>query len=33
MADKFLMLVEGPDDYHVLQHLLTAHGVDKRIPY
>ena len=33
MADKFVMLVEGPDDYHVLQHLLTTHGVNKQIPY
>ena len=33
MADTFLMLVEGDDDYHVFQHLLTAHGVDKQISY
>lgn len=33
MADRLVMLVEGPDDYHVLQHLLTAHGVDQQISY
>ena len=33
MPDKFVMLVEGPDDYHVLQHLLTRHGVNKQIAY
>lgn len=33
MADTFLMLVEGDDDYHVFQHLLKAHGVDKQIAY
>lgn len=33
MADKFVMLVEGPEDYHVLQHLLTMHGVDQQMPY
>ncbi len=33
MADMFLMLVEGPDDYHVLQHLLALHSVDKQISY
>ncbi len=33
MADKYIVLVEGPDDYHVLQHLLTVHGIDQRIKY
>ena len=33
MADKFVVLVEGADDYHVIQHLLTVHGVDKQIRY
>jgi len=33
MADQSLMLVEGDDDYHVFQHLLTAHGVDKQRAY
>ena len=33
MADKFVMLVEGPDDFHVLQHLLTRHGIDWEIAY
>jgi hypothetical protein len=33
MADQFLMLVEGDDDYHVFQHLLTAHSVDKQLSY
>ena len=33
MADKFVVLVEGSDDYHVMQHLLTVHGVDKQIRY
>ena len=33
MADQFLMLVEGDDDYHVFQHLLTAHGIDKQRSY
>jgi hypothetical protein len=33
MADNFVMLVEGPDDFHVLQHLLTRHEVDKQIAY
>ena len=33
MADKFVVLVEGTDDYHVIQHLLTVHGVDKQIHY
>ncbi len=33
MADKYVMLVEGPDDYHVLQHLLTVHGVNQKIKY
>ncbi len=33
MADKYVMLVEGPDDYHVLQHLLTVHGIDQTIKY
>ena len=33
MADKYVMLVEGPDDYHILQHLLTVHGVNQKIKY
>lgn len=33
MADKYVMLVEGPDDYHVLQHLLAVHGIDQKIKY
>lgn len=33
MATEFVMLVEGPDDYHVLQHLLTVHGVNQQISY
>ncbi len=33
MADQSLMLVEGDDDYHVFQHLLTAHGVDEQRSY
>ena len=33
MADKLVMLVEGPDDFHVLQHLLTRHGIDRQIAY
>lgn len=33
MADKFVVLVEGPDDYHVLQHLLTVRGVNQQISY
>ncbi len=33
MADKYVVLVEGPDDYHVLQHLLTVHGIDQKIKY
>ncbi len=33
MADKFVMLVEGPDDYHVLQHLLTVQGVNQQVSY
>ncbi len=33
MADQFLMLVEGDDDYHVFQHLLTAHGIDQQRTY
>ncbi len=33
MADNFVMLVEGPDDFHVLQHLLTRHGVDKQVSH
>lgn len=33
MADKYVVLVEGPDDYHVLQHLLTVHGIDQQIKY
>lgn len=32
MADKYVMLVEGPDDYHVLQHLLAVHGVNEKMP-
>ena len=31
MADKYVMLVEGPDDHHVLLHLLTVHGVNQRM--
>lgn len=31
MADKYVVLVEGPDDYHVLYHLLTVHGVNQRM--
>ncbi len=31
MADQFLMLVEGDDDYHVFQHLLTAHRVHEQL--
>lgn len=33
MADQFLMLVEGDDDYHVFQHLLTAHRVHEQLAY
>lgn len=33
MADQFLMLVEGDDDYHVFQHLLTAHNVDEQLTW
>ena len=33
MADQCLMLVEGDDDYHVFQHLMTAHGIDKQRTY
>lgn len=33
MADQFLMLVEGDDDYHVFQHLLTAHRVHEQVTY
>jgi hypothetical protein len=33
MADQFLMLVEGDDDYHVFQHLLTAHRVHEQLTY
>lgn len=32
MADKHVVLVEGPDDYHVLQHLLTVHSVNEKMP-
>ncbi len=33
MADQSLMLVEGDDDYHVFQHLMTAHGIDRQRTY
>ncbi|MGI4790344.1 MAG: DUF3226 domain-containing protein [Janthinobacterium lividum] len=33
MADQSLMLVEGDDDYHVFQHLLTTHSIDKQRSY
>ena len=33
MADQFLMLVEGDDDYHVFQHLLTTHRVHEQLTY
>jgi hypothetical protein len=33
MADKYVMLVEGPDDFHVIQHLLTAHQVNDQVLY
>lgn len=33
MANKSVMLVEGDDDYHVFQHLMTAHGLDRQITW
>ena len=33
MANKSVMLVEGDDDYHVFQHLMTAHGLDQQIKW
>ena len=33
MADQFLMLVEGDDDYHVFQHLMTAHKIYEQRAY
>lgn len=33
MANKSVMLVEGDDDYHVFQHLMTAHGLDRLITW
>ena len=33
MANKYVMLVEGDDDYHVFQHLMKAHGLDRQISW
>ncbi len=33
MTNKSVMLVEGDDDYHVFQHLMTAHGLDRQIKW
>lgn len=33
MANKFVMLVEGDDDYHVFQHLMKVNGLDQQIKW
>ncbi len=33
MANKFVMLVEGDDDYHVFQHLMKAHALDQQVTW